>query len=127
MNQISPEQWQSLGERSFDTRMIAVIRENHAQQAAAASDDVLRREIARQRLRATRYGLTDERSAATFVYAAWLLGAEFDTRIPALAQVLGDPALAASRKTKALNDFSQVVFRALDGAAAARASGAPAA
>ena len=57
--------------------------------------------------------MSDERSAATFVNTAWLLGEGFDERVPSLAQVLRAPELTASIKAKALDDFQRVVFHKL--------------
>ena len=54
--------------------MIALIRENHPRQSADVSDAALVMETRRQTARAACHGLTDELSAATYVYAAWLLG-----------------------------------------------------
>jgi len=67
----------------------------------------------RQAAKAERYGLTDEHSAATYVYTAWLMGEEFDTRIPAIAQILNDRRMKAMDKAKALANCSRLVFRTL--------------
>jgi hypothetical protein len=118
MNQISSEQWKQLGRDSFDARLIAIIRRNHPDQAAkmdfAGVVDALHRQLAK----AQHYGLTDEHSAATYAYTAWLLGAEFDSRIPAIAQILQDKRMKAGDKAKALGNFSRLVFRTLSAPAA---------
>ena len=116
MKQISREQWNRLGQDSFDARMVAVLRRHHPGQAARVDFAALVGAIRRQAARARDHGLADERSAATYVHAAWLLGEEFDRRIPAVAQILGDPSMAAADKAQALADFSRLVFRALGGA-----------
>ena len=41
-------------------------------------------------------------------------GNGFDLRIPVIAQILGDPALSARVKAKALGDFSVAAFRLLE-------------
>jgi hypothetical protein len=113
MTQISREQWKRLGQDSFDARMVAIIRRHHPEQAARLDFTSLVAAIRRQTARARDHGLADERSAATYVYTAWLLGEEFDRRIPAVAQLLADKTLAAADKSQALTDFSQLVFHAL--------------
>ena len=118
MNQISSEQWKQLGRDSFDSRLIALIRRNHPHQAAKMDFAALVGAIHRQATKAQKYGLTDEHSTATFVYTAWLMGEEFDTRIPAVAQILADRRMKAAEKAKALSNFSRLVFRTLDGNAA---------
>ena len=115
MNQISSEQWKQLGRDSFDARLIGIIRRNHPEQAAKMDFASVIGAFHRQAAKAQHYGLTDEHSAATFVYTAWLMGEEFDTRIPAIAQILGDKRMKAIEKAKALANFSRLVFRTLSG------------
>jgi hypothetical protein len=110
-----------LGHASFDSRLIALIRANHPEQAAPVSDAAFKIELRRQVHRARRYGLADEQSVATYAYTAWLLGPDFDERVPALAQVLAAPTLSPPAKAQALDNFVQTVFHALD--RHARASG----
>jgi len=117
MKQISREQWNRLGQDSFDARMVALLRRHHPEQAARVDFAALVGAIRRQAARARDHGLTDERSVATDVHAAWLLGEAFDHRIPAVAQILADQSLTAAGKAQALADFSRLVFRALGGAA----------
>ena len=117
MNQISSEQWKQLGRDSFDARLIAIIRRNHPEQAAKMDFASMVGAFHRQAAKAQHYGLTDEHSAATFVYTAWLMGEEFDTRIPAIAQILNDKRMKAIEKAKALANFSRLVFRTLSGGA----------
>ena len=118
MNQISSEQYAQLGRDSFDARLIAIIRRNHPEQAAKTDFATLVGAFHRQAAKAQRYGLNDEHSAATYVYTAWLMGEEFDTRIPAVAQILADKRMKAAEKAKALGNFSRLVFRTLSGGAA---------
>jgi len=118
MNQISSEQWKQLGRDSFDARLLAIIRRNHPDQAARMDFAAVVGAFHRQAAKAPRYGLTDEHSAATFVYTAWLMGEEFDTRIPAVAQILNDTRMKAAEKARALANFSRLVFRTLSGGAA---------
>ncbi len=117
MNQISSEQWAQLGRDSFDARLIAIIRRNHPDQAAKMDFASAVAAFHRQAAKARHYGLTDEHSAATYVYTAWLMGEEFDTRIPAIAQILADRRMKAIEKAKALANFSRLVFRTLSGPA----------
>ena len=121
MNQISSEQWTQLGRDSFDARLIAIIRRNHPDQAAKMDFAAVVGAIRRQLPKAQHYGLTDEHSAATYVYTAWLMGEEFDSRIPAIAQILNDKRMKAAEKAKALGNFSRLVFRTLSGAPAGEA------
>jgi len=118
MNQISREQWKQLGRDSFDARLIAIIRRNHPEQARTMDFAATVGAFHRQAAKALHYGLTDEHSAATYVYTAWLMGEEFDTRIPAVAQILNDRRMKAAEKARALGNFSRLVFRTLSGGGA---------
>ena len=123
MNQISMQQWHDLGRESFEARLAGLIRRHYPQQSAGVDEPQLRALIAEQLPRARHYGLVDERSAATFVCAAWTLGRGFDERIPFLAQTLREPALSGQTKATMLTDFLSATFGALD-ASAERAQGA---
>jgi hypothetical protein len=114
MNSFSHAQWDSMGKRSFESKMTALIRKNHPQQAADIDDAGLIAEIHRQVARAARHEMVDELSAATYVYAAWLLGPAFDERIPSLTQILRSPDMSPLAKANALNNFLLTVFHALD-------------
>jgi hypothetical protein len=118
MNQISSTQWTQLGRDSFDARLMGIIRRNHPAHAAKMDFASLVGAFHRQAAKARHYGLTDEFSAATYVYTAWLMGEEFDTRIPAVAQILGDKTMLAPDKAHALGNFARLVFRTLSGGAA---------
>jgi len=122
MNVISPQQWHRMGRDSFDARMVAVIRRHHPAQAARTPFEQLVQAIHRQVARARAHGLNDERSVATYVYAAWLLGEEFDRRVPAIAQVLAERRLHAAEKAKAIGDFCKVAFGILEGRTPARSA-----
>jgi len=115
MNQISSDQWKQMGRDSFDARLIGIIRRNHPEQAARMDFTAVVGAFHRQAAKAQHYGLTDEHSAATFVYTSWLMGEEFDTRIPAVAQILNDKRMKAAEKARALGNFSRLVFRTLAG------------
>ena len=117
MNRISSAQWKQMGSDSFDARLLAIIRRNHPEQARTMDLAATVGAFHRQAAKALHYGLTDEHSAATYVYTAWLMGEEFDTRIPAVAQILSDRRMKATEKARALGNFSRLVFRTLSGGA----------
>jgi hypothetical protein len=121
---ITRTQWDRMGQDSFDSRLVALIRRNHPEQASRVPFADLVAAIHRQVAQAQCYGLRDERSAATYVYAAWLLGEEFDRRIPAVAQILQERRMPASDRAAAIGNFAKLVFRTLAGAPAAAARSA---
>ena len=122
MIQISQSQWDSMGQASFDERLIAILRTNHPAQVEAMPFAELLRALHRQKERAKLYGLHDERSVAQYVYTSWLMGEEFDRRIPSVNQILCDRRMTAPQKSTALSHFSQLVFGALAAAPAGERS-----
>ena len=122
MIKISQSQWDALGQASFDDRLVAILRTHHARQVEAMPFAELVRALHRQKERATAWGLHDERSVAQYVYTAWLMGEEFDRRIPSVNQILRDRRLTATQKGTALSHFNQLVFGALSAAPAGEGS-----
>ena len=114
MISLSPAQWQQLGQRDFASRLVAVLREQFPDQTRGSTDAQLSSPIPELVERAGRYGLVDEQSAALFVFNAWLLGPDFDQRVPALQQILVDPKLSPGTKADALTNFSATVFHELE-------------
>jgi hypothetical protein len=122
MMKISQSQWDAMGQASFDERLIAILRTHHAAQVEAMPFAELVHAVHRQKERARLYGLHDERSVAQYVYTSWLMGEEFDRRIPSINQILRDRRMTSTEKGTALSHFSQLVFGALTGAPAAAGS-----
>jgi hypothetical protein len=122
MTTISQAQWNRMGQDSFDSRLVAILRKHHPEQAARMPFADLIGAIHRQSAQARCYGLNDERSVATYVYTAWLMGEEFDRRIPSIAQILRERTMTSATKTEALANFSKLVFHSLESAAPATES-----
>ncbi|MEN9903979.1 MAG: hypothetical protein RLZZ555_544 [Pseudomonadota bacterium] len=109
------DHYASLGRESYLRRLIAIIQEHFPGLAAEFDEEALADGLWEQTLLAKRYGLDDERSAATFALTAWLLGKGFDRNIPALRQILESDQLSPTRKAQALLDFTQLLFHQLEG------------
>jgi hypothetical protein len=121
---ISPDQWARMGQASFESRLVRILREQFPDQTAAFSDATLAGPIPSLVERAHGYGLKDEQSAALFVLNGFMLGPRFDERIPAIAQILDEPTLSPGTKADALTNFTTTLFHELD-LAAEGARGAP--
>ena len=90
------------------------LREQFPKQTAEFSTDQLAAPIPDLVARAGSYGLVDEQSAAIFVLNTWLLGPDFDQRIPGLQQILSSTQLSSGTKADALTNFSVTVFHELE-------------
>ncbi|HEX7688056.1 MAG TPA: hypothetical protein VF453_10130 [Burkholderiaceae bacterium] len=114
MISISQGQWDQLGRIDFESRMVGVLRKQFPEQTAAFTDRQLAEPMPALVARAAGYGLVDEQSAAIFVLNTWLLGPDFDQRVPALRQILNDKQLSPGTKADALTNFSITVFHELE-------------
>lgn len=114
MISISQRQWDRLGQGDFASRMVAILREHYPDQTAGFSGEQLASFIPALVTRAAGYGLVDEQSAAVFVLNTWLLGPDFDQRIPALQQILSSTQLSSGTKADALTNFAMTVFHELE-------------
>lgn len=63
---------------------------------------------------ARRYGMRSELDLARYVITAWLLGLDFDTRFPAMAEVLAIERLGPSQKAEALERISTTLLETLN-------------
>ena len=64
--------------------------------------------------KAAGYGLTAELEIARYVIAAWLLGADFDTRFEAIAQILATDRMSPAGKAEAIERISLAVLGSLE-------------
>lgn len=125
MLKFDADQYVSLGRESYLRRLIALIHEHFPRLAAEFDQEALADGLWEQTLLAQRYGLDDERSAATFALTAWMLGKGFDRNIPALRQILESDQLSPTRKGQALLDFTLLLFHRLEGGVPAAEREAP--
>ena len=93
--------------------------------AGAADPEATRAELAspegtamlwHQVARARNHGLSAELDIARYVIAAWLLGPEFDTRLPAMAQVLANGRLTAAQRAETVERTATALLASLYGA-----------
>ncbi|HUF80529.1 MAG TPA: hypothetical protein VMN03_05275 [Burkholderiales bacterium] len=80
----------------------------------------LRKDIAKQLIKARSYGLETQQHAATYVVCAWVLGADFDSEFPAARDTLTAADLSASQKAEWLADWTQELFHVLEARSGSR-------
>lgn len=66
--------------------------------------------------KALAYGLTTELDCGRYIVTAWLLGTDFDSRLPAMAEILAEPRLTPTAKADALERITGALFATLGGA-----------
>ncbi len=115
---IHPHQVQRLGEGHFVNKLRGILLEGANDPAATRAELVspqgeaaLRAQIAAAR----RHGMASELDIARYVITAWLLGPDFDTRFPAMAEVLASDRLTRSQKAEALERITETLLATLRG------------
>jgi hypothetical protein len=119
---INAEQLDALAlvaQEQYEARVIAFLRERFEDAAATASDPEADREmregVREQMARAEAHGFNTERQAAAWVTTAWVLGADFDTSMPYLHEVIASPDLDADGKAEAMLRHTEQLIRTLQG------------
>ena len=69
--------------------------------------------------RAQGHGLHAELDIGRYLVCAWLLGPDFDTRLPAMQQILAEPRLSPSQRADAIERLAGTVMDTLRQGAAA--------
>lgn len=107
------QQFSLLRQRRLEDRLIALLTDSEPEAAAVLAEPEGRAELHRQCERARGYGLENDHDLARYVIAAWLMGTDFDERIPAMADVLGSVDLHGSEKAQAIEQICTAIFQAL--------------
>jgi hypothetical protein len=110
---IQDAQLERLAQRRFQSRLVAAIAEHDSNAEAELQTLEGRKELDRQCKRARSYGLRTELELARYVVTAWLLGANFDTRFPAMQQVLSTNMLQSPEKADAIEKIAIAVLHEL--------------
>lgn len=63
--------------------------------------------------RARAHGLSAELDLGRFTVTAWLLGLDFDTRFPAMREILAEPRLSPTQKMDAIEALTTTVLNGL--------------
>lgn len=115
---VQPHQLQLLGESHFVNKLRGILLEGagdpaatRAELSSAQGEAALRSQIAAAR----RHGMASELDIARYVITAWLLGPDFDTRFPAMAEVLASARLTPSQKAEALERITETLLATLRG------------
>jgi len=63
--------------------------------------------------RARSHGLSAELDLGRFIVTAWLLGLDFDTRFPAMREILAEPRLSPTQKMDAIEALTTTALNGL--------------
>ena len=97
----------------YADRVAAHLREQFPD-AAAMPWNELRTGVVAQIAKAETHGLALEQEQATYVTASWLLGDDFDSRMPAAEATLSSAKLTGEEKRQWMEEFTREVFARLE-------------
>jgi hypothetical protein len=117
MLSISQEAMDRMGEAAYLERIIQGIASSDPAADAELHTPEGRRELCEQFEKAHTYGLTTELELGRYIVTAWLLGTDFDTKFPAMQQILTHPEMSPSQRAEAIEQTAIVFLETLrDGA-----------
>lgn len=106
----SPEQLEQASEQRFERRLIGVLTKVDPTAAAVLGTVEGAATLHLQCDRARAAGMQSELDVSRYVVTAWLLGLDFDTRFPAIAEVLSTTRLSPLQKGEAIERICTAVL-----------------
>ena len=110
---IRKSQFDQMASERFLDRVIEILCASYPDARSSLSSEMGRAALREQYSKAIGYGLSPEASAARYLITAWLLGPDFDTRFPAMHEVLSDPSIAPWRKAESIESFAVTLLEML--------------
>ena len=109
----SEEQFDGMALESFLERVIGILAEADPDAESQLRTAEGQRILHEQYEKALHYGLGTELEAAQYILTAWLLGTDFDTRFPAMQEILTHPKLSASQKANGIEQTATMLLELL--------------
>ncbi|MBL8484763.1 MAG: hypothetical protein JNJ60_21390 [Rhodocyclaceae bacterium] len=97
-----PQQLEALAQERFLDRVVGVLERAYPDSSEDLHSSATRAALRDLYEKSQRYGFSSELDIARYLITAWLLGVDFDTRFPAMAQILAAPSMTASQKADAI-------------------------
>ena len=112
--QISEAQMEAMARERFLDRVTAILADSYpGSRAGLASGDT--REVMRAMYAKARgHGFTVELDLARYIITAWILGIDFDTRYPAMAELLALQTLSPAQKSEAVEQMTTTLMEMLN-------------
>jgi hypothetical protein len=107
---INTQQAQGLSDEHFFARIDRILGEIDPQAPAVLKTAQGRRQLRELVGRAQGYGLQAELDVGRFIISAWVLGLDFDTRFPAMKDILTEPRLSSTQKADALEKLTSTMM-----------------
>jgi hypothetical protein len=113
---LNTRQLEAASSARFERELIATIAGGREEVRRTLASPEGLAQLREQHKRANAYGLTSELEVARYVITAWLLGADFNERFPAMKEVLETQALSPAQKGDALERIASTLLGELAGA-----------
>jgi len=110
---IRNSQFDELGTQRVLGRIVEIICSTHPDARPALTSDEGRKTLREQYRKANHYGLSSDLDVASYVITAWQLGPDFDTRFPAMREILNNSAIPSDRKAESIGRFTVTLLETL--------------
>ena len=110
---IRKSQFDQMATERFLDRVVEILCASYPDANSFLASETGQTALRQQYGKAVGYGLSSEGPAARYLITAWLLGEDFDTRFPAMYEVLSDASLAPWRKAESIERFAVTLLEML--------------
>jgi hypothetical protein len=110
---ISHHQMAGMADTSFNERMVQVLAAADPKAPAELRSEAGQRMLNQLVERARAHGLQSELDVGRFIVTAWMLGPDFDTRFPAMREILAEPRLSPTQKADAIETLTTTLMNNL--------------
>lgn len=110
---LRPDQLNQIAIQATLSRISDIICTSYPDARPQLTSEAGRKILLQQAKEAESYGLASELDIARYSITAWLLGLDFDTRFPAMREVLSDSSLPPNQKADAIESFAVTLLETL--------------
>jgi hypothetical protein len=110
---ISEQLYEDMARERFLERICTMLGESYPAARATLAGADARAQLRKQYERAHRYGFTTELDLGRYLITAWILGADFDTRYPAIAEILALNNQTSAQKSEAIEQVTTTLMELL--------------
>jgi hypothetical protein len=113
--QIHADQVVLFGESASIDKVTTLLIESDPKASKVLASPEGKKILRQQFEKAQGYGLTSELDIGRYLITAWLMGLDFDTRLPAMQEILSAPNGTSEQKADAIEKVSVALFKTLQG------------
>jgi hypothetical protein len=110
----SSSQVDNIAVSNFLQRMVSIVATSDANAPAHLDTPEGKKTLRQQFEKGASYGLESELDLGRYIITAWLLGPDFDTRYPAIQEILTHKSMDPSQKMEAIELVTGMLFKTLE-------------